>query len=302
MPKEKELSKGKGATVPPKPSNNPAPTIVPSSPPALIESKVNLPQVELPAFLQRTEMPELAGRQLTGYVGFAHPMSKNWPLMAAAGCEEGMPYLNHQGRFIACKTLEFFLCRGETFKTVMNDRGKFIFATRDIATTEVNGPIIGVNRQSGNRVILLPEGGKVIPDPHYICLLIVNLNGTLIPIKGDFRGTKSGGIETCIRAVETAGTPEWGKLSEAHKVSLAFPVPFGRVYHTIRTKPNVSKSSGRPFHTAIASSNPASVSQMQLLANTLANEDFKTVLIEANNNFDKRLEYMDDIADNGPTD
>jgi len=183
----------------------------------------------------------------------------------------------------------------------MNDRGQFIYCTRDLGVTVVNGPINILNRATGQLVPALPEGAKVVPEPHYIVLLLVNLNGNLIPIKGDFRGTKSGGIETCIRAVEAASTPEWGKLSEQHKVSLAFPQPFGRVYHFIRTKGEISKSTGRAFHTTNATSVPSNVSQMQLLANAFENEEFSNTLNEAYENFTKRVKFMDDIAENGPS-
>lgn len=316
MPKQDELAKSKGkpqsAKVEAKEKQEleklreqyNEKTIIPTSKPDLIESKEAekaIKKVDLPAFLQTTEMPELSSRRVTGYVGFAHPMSKKWAQMSAAGLEEGMPYLFHEGRFIPAKTLEFFLCRGESFKTCMNDRGQFIFVTRDLGVTEVNGPIFMLNKQTGQRTIVLPEGGKVVPEPHYIVLLLVNLNGNLIPIKGDFRGTKSGGIETCIRAVESASTPEWGKLSDQHKVSLAFPSPFGRVYHTIRTKPDISKSSGRTFHTTNSVSVPSTIAQMQLLATAFENDDFKHILDEANTNFDKRVEFMEDIAENGPS-
>ena len=278
--------------------------IVPTNPPSLIESKEakQLQTVKVPDFLKTSEMPETSPRQLTGYIGFAHPMSKNWPQMAAAGIEEGMPFLNHEGRFIPCKTLEFFLCRGESFKSVMNSAGKFIYATRDLKTTDIAGPIVGksINPTTRQPFVYVPEGGKVIPDPHYITLLIVNLNGNLIPIKGDFRGTKSGGIEMCIRAVEAASTPDWGKLGEAHKVSMSFPQPFGRVYHQIKTKPGVGKASGRPYHTANSNSLPATIAQMQLLANAFEDEEFSEKLNAANENFDRRIAFMDELIANGP--
>lgn len=281
-----------------------ASNLVPSSPPALIESKEEkkVSHVAIPDFLKTQEMPELSNRRLTGYVGFAHPMSKNFGMMQAAGVDEGMPFLFHQGRFIPAKTLEFFVCRGESFKTYMNDRGKFIFVTRDLNTVDATGPIVGTNKFTNQQITYVPEGGKILLDPHYICLLIVNLNGNLIPIKGDFRGTKSGGIETCIRAVEAAASPEWGKLSDMHKVSMSFPSPFGRVYHVIRTKHNVGKVSGRAYYTANASSVPSNIAQMQLLASAFENEEFNATLAEANANFDKRVEVMDNIADIGPYD
>jgi hypothetical protein len=312
MPKSEPLATSKGSKTAPQQSQKSVPvkaeaekveTLVPSSPPALIESNSKAIQnVALPSFLQKSEMPDIAGRRMTGYVGFAHPMSKKWQSMQLAGIEEGMPYLFVDQAFIPAPSLEFFLCRGESYKTNMNDVGKFIHVTRDLAVTEVSGPIIGVNRQTGNKRQWVPEGGKITADPHYICLLIVNLNGRLIPIKGDFRGTKSNGIESCIRAVEAASTPYWPKQSDAHKVSCSFPAPFGRIYCTIRTKRDISKSSGRPFHTTVPTCNPSTVSQMQLLVDHMNDEKWNEILAEANNNFNKRVEFMDDIAENGPTD
>lgn len=240
-------------------------------------------KIALPAWLAKSQMPEVADRQLGGYVGFASSQSGKWNEQQLSGLTDGQPYLYHQQRYIALKSLDFFLLAGESFQTLMvGKEGQFKWATRDL---EEEGPTVGSNR----------------PEPHYVCLLIVFADGRLIPIKGDFRGTKSGGIEGAIRAVEAAGTPEWAGYSDAHRISCAFPQPFGRVFHRCTTKYQVAKTSGNPYYRANCISNPATVSQMQELVNALSDDDFIDELEEARNNYNERIHLMDSIIAKGRT-
>jgi hypothetical protein len=258
--------------------------------------------VKLPGFLQNVENPELSDRQLTGYVGFAHPMSKNWMSQVAAGCEQGQPYLNHEGRFIALKQVEFFLLVGRSFMTLMHGKdGKFLYVTEDMEETQVtcdsttNGGTL-----LNNLTPYVPDGATVKLEPHYVVLMLVNINNSqLVPIKGDFRGTKSGGMEQAFRAIEAAGTPEWEKLSDSHKATLAFPQPFGRVYHIIRSKPGVSKSTGNDFHSTICHSQPSNITQMQLLVDRFGDDDFKKKLDAAYVNFNSRVTFLEKIMNEG---
>lgn len=247
---------------------------------ATIPAKVNIP-----GFLQTSNMPDVSNRQQTGYVGFASTQSKKWGIMQSAGLEDGQPFLYHQNSYIPLATVDFFLCMGASFQTMMvGKEGSFIYACTDMNIAL--DPIVY-------------KGQAVKLEPHYVCLLLVNLNGQLIPIKGDFRGTKSGGMENAIRAVEAASNPDWLKLSDTHKATAAFPQPWGRVYHRISTKRGVSKSNGNPYHSANCSSSPASVTQMQLLVASLADDAFNNNLTEAHNNYNGRLEFMNSVVGQG---
>ena len=130
--------------------------------------------MNIPGWLQQSTMPEVIGRDMTGFVGFASSHSQKWDLQQSAGLSEGQPYLHHQNQYIGVDPLEFFLLAGETFQSLMvGKQGKFKWVSRDL---EEEGPTDGSNK----------------PEPHYICLLIASVPGYgAIPIKGDFRGTKS---------------------------------------------------------------------------------------------------------------
>jgi hypothetical protein len=182
---------------------------------------------------------------------------------------------------------------GESFKSLMDSTGKFTYATRDLKENTVKRM---VNTKRG------PEPQTFDLNPHYICLCVVNLNNKLIPIKGDFIGTKSGGIESAIAAVTAASDPNsgWMRLSEKHTQTAVFPQPFGRVYHQMRTKAEVSKSTGNPYYRTVTVSNPAATAEMQLLLNHLADDEFNATFEEAHKNYVLRVEFMDKvIADGG---
>lgn len=245
-------------------------------------SNTALSKVKIPAFLQSVPTPELSDRQQTGYVGFASSQSKKWPLQQQAGLKEGQPFLFHNQSFVPLNALEFFLCAGESFQTVMvGKEGKFHYGTKDM------------KEQRPQEVV---NGNVAKLEPHYVCLLLVVVGDTLLSIKGDFRGTKSGGIENAIRAVEAASNPDWLRLSEQHKVTAAFPEPWGRVFHWIGTKRGVSKTNGNPYFAAECTSAPATIDQMGMLVENLKNDDFNNILTEAYNNYNARIEFLNTVV------
>lgn len=259
--------------------------------------------IKLPAFLQKATLPQLISGELNGYVGFADVQSKNWPQMQQAELEPGDPFMFKDGNYTPLKPLEFFLVMGDTLRsTMVGQEGTFTFVTRDLETplkdiaasieTEgLKGPMLEV-AQTQKRDILKAE-------PHYVCLIIVKVGETLVPIKADFRGTKTGATEPAVRAVEFAGTPDWLKQSEAHKATAAYPHPFGRVWNVVTTMPKVGRTSGNNFFVARCQSRPATITQMQMLVDHFAEEQFVTDLEEAERNYQGRLEFLDKIAAGG---
>jgi hypothetical protein len=277
----------------PTPSNREKVTLtakdVGTAPANLIQSNTSVATVEkeskglaIPAFLTQATHGELAPQMVGDYVGFASTMSKNWIDMQAAGCVDGQAFIFYRGQYIVPKQLEFFLCMSSSFQTQMekNKDAKFLFATRDMKAT--------FSYQDGVQ-------------PHYVALLLVDPgNGSLIPIKGDFRGTKSGGIENAVRAVEAASRPEWLRLSDAHKTTAMFNDPFGRVYHRITLKPCISKQSGNAYNRATCASSPATPDEIMKLVRAFKDTEFLTALDDAHKSFLARVEFLDGIVANGP--
>lgn len=238
-------------------------------------------QTNLPAWLQQNNnMPLVVPQDSSGFVGFAHPMSKKWPLQQQAGLETGDIYLFRDNQYIPKKEgLKFFLLCGASYQSLMNQKGEFLWATTDL---EENGPTQGNNTT----------------EPHYICLLLVEDGDYLVPIKGDFRGTKSRGIEGAIRAVEAAASPEWLGLSDKHRITAAFPTPFGRVFHHMTTQRYIGKSTGNESFITNVTSMPSTIAQMQMLADEFDTQEFQDELAEARQNYDARIAFMNKVCEN----
>lgn len=259
-----------------------------------IDFKALVARMTLPSYLQQA-MPEVADRELTGYIGFCSDASKHYQEQTNAGLKNGQIFLKHQGQYIGLEQLDFFIANGSSFRSVMESTGAFSFVTRnmELKTASISYPT-GPGRPP--RIVVKDT------QPHYICLCFVNVHGKLVPIKGDFIGTKSGGMESAIRAVESAGKPEsgWDKISDAHKITMAFPHPFGRVIHFMRTKYEVAKGTGLPYFRTVTVSQPASIPQMQMLIGHLADEDFVHLMNEAYQNYQSRVAFMDTLANPQP--
>lgn len=256
--------------------------------------------IPLPAFLERATLPELVSAELNGYAGFADSNSKNWVQMQGVGLATGDPFIVKDGQYIKCKPLEYFLLCGESFRsTMVGKEGAFKFVTRDLEvplkeiasqypTEGLTGPALEAAKEKISHILKA--------EPHYVCLLLVKVGDQLVPIKADFRGTKSGAAESAVRAVESAATPEWMKLSEAHKVTGAFQHPFGRVWNSVTTQHKVGRSSGNSFYVARCNSTPATVAQMQILVDAFGDEAFVQELEDAEKNYQQRIEYLDKLA------
>lgn len=240
-----------------------------------IDFKKAASAIALPAWMQQLSMPDTAEREQSGYVGFASTQSPKYPQMQLAGLKDGQPFAYIDKQYIPLARLDFFLVAGESFQTCMAGReGNLMFATRDL---ELKGPQFGTNKT----------------EPHYVVMMILDVNGTLTPIKGDFKGTKAGGCGGAIAAVAAASDPEWLHLSEQHRATAAFPQPFGRVFHQMTTKYEVSKTSGNPYYRTLCTSSPAPISVMQRLVEALQDQEFHDKLNEAYENYNQRVAFLD---------
>lgn len=278
---EQTISANEVGTVPVELVNRPVSDATPRpanmSTPPTPSGSLALP--DIPGFLTQDSMPETAEQMRSGYIGFGEPRSvKNWPMISAAGVVEGQAYAARAGEIIPLQQLEFWLLRADSYKTAMKTDGSFSFATRDLEYVDPG-----------------THGGKV--GEHYIGLMIVKLpNGNYIPIKGDFRTTKSNALSGPINAVKAAGTPEWANQSDANKLAAQFQRPFGRVYHYVNCAYYVGKASGNASYPARSRSVPSTLSQLQELSALFTEQEFLTQLREANENYEGRIKFMDELC------
>lgn len=290
MPNVNNLFKRNPAASPPIAVQNPqANPVVNPNAPVLIESKQqpgNLVLPNLPGWLQQTVLPETMAPEYGTLVGFGSVDSKSWVEQQQAGVAEGQPYLKSGANFIPLPRLEFYVLRAESYQSMMyGSEGKFLFATKDLAT-----PI--PDRIHGNQVVKA--------EPHYVVSMVAVVNGNHHPCRADFRGTKGGAAEGPITAVKAAQAPDWGRQGDAFRVACSFPEPFGRVYHIITTRRDISKTSGNPYYRCLASSTPSTVSQMQALVNAFLDKSFDAEMETSNKWYEERVKMMDNLCKNGP--
>jgi hypothetical protein len=294
-----------GSSVQPSTTDNP-PSYGQTNHP-LTESKGNQELVKsataitIPAFLQQQTLPEVEDRT-SGYVGFASSASKNWSVQQMNGMSEGQPFIYYKQQYLPCDSLQFFLLIGQSFQTIMvGKEGKFKYVTHDMDEEfeQIRNNNITVQ---GKSVPLHSAIGTSKLEAHYVMMMICVTGNSLIPIKGDFRGTKSGGMEGAIRATEEAAKPSWINLSEATRATAAFPQPWGRVFHSIDTTRHVSKTSGNPYYRANCNSRPAKIEEMQKLVNALQDPAFMEELQAAKQSYDDRIAFLEKIMNEGPQD
>ena len=250
----------------------------------LIESKQETPttiSVKLPDFLAPTTemMPELAENTAPAYVGFADNRAKLWPTLQQAGCEVGDIYLYIDGSIFPKKPLEYFFLMGESFVSKMvGAEMSLMFASKNINTQYEDKQIV----------------------PHYVSLLLVKHEGTLVPIRGDFRGTKSGAVEKAVRAVQASTAPEWARRSDAHKIAASFPQPFGRVLNIATTRPYIVKSgpnAGNKAFIADSQNRPTTASEIEMLLQCFQNEEWKKRLEVVHDSYRSRVDFMMEQCD-----
>lgn len=246
---------------------NPAPEPETNNPPATVQTG----GLVLPDYLTSTNgsnLPAVAIPEITGYMGWLEETSKNLAACNAAGIQVGEGFINDVNQFIRCHPMEFALLKSKSFRTVMEGKEmKLTYASEDV-----------------------DDGSNPDAKPHYCCLMLVKVGNKLVPVIGDIRGPKSSAAEKPINAIKSAGTTEWASLSDAHKVSCAFPQPWGRVWARITTSRQISKSNGNPYYRADTVVGPTNATQIQMLIDAFSDEEFVTKMNRANINFEARCQ------------
>lgn len=264
-----------------KPAGAPAPALQP------IKSNV-------PAFLKQFSAPALTGQQTgTGYVGFASDSSANWPSMQAAGLENGEPFVHHNGAYVKLpnSTLHYFLVACESFKSVMDSGGTFLYATRNLKVDRVT-----LKLPTGKARTFDSAPGGI--QEHYTAYLFALVGSEVMPLRADFIGTKAGGIMSAVSALRAAADPQsgWSDLSDAHKVATQFPHPFGRVMCAMRTVPKLGKSSGNTYFRALCAPRPSTITEMEILVRNLSSTAFNEAAEAAHKSYLDRVKFLDTLA------
>lgn len=243
-------------------------------------------QVQVPGWLTQDQEFVTIDRTPGDWLAFTESSSKHFAKLAQMGCQVGKPFAFIKGEYVKLPDpLQYFLIDSELYRSYMTAKGDFIYVSRDLVTS---------SRE-------LCEGRPGV-DPrhfynHYVCLLLLILGDRLHPVRAEFRGPKEYAGAMAARGVKAAGTPEWLKSSPAHMITAQMPVPRGRVVCTLTTVSDIGKQSGKELFRAQCSPNPATVEQMMMFMNHLADPDFKTLLDDAKTYFDNRLDFLDTLAD-----
>lgn len=123
--------------------------------------------------------------------------------------------------------------------------------------------------------------------------------GNIYPASFSARTTKAGAIIAASQALVSASSPEWGKKSEAHKNSLRFPNPFGRVISEVKITKRIVKSgdnAGKPYLLAKSVSEPSTAEHWDALLRFFQEEGNKETLESAKENYERRKADVEKLA------
>jgi hypothetical protein len=255
MPISQTLISGLGINVPGVVPTTPAetPQNTALAVPAFLSNIPAIPSVE--------ELPD--GVSIYGF--YSSSRSKNYDKCLKAGAAEGDAVIVVEGNYIPAKPLKFFLAAAFGCRSKMENDGSISRVSLDFKTKT-----------------------EATPDEHYVTLLVVLLNNQLIPVKFDFRTTKSKAAEDTIRMLHQAQSPEWAKLGNDHRETVAFPIPWGKVFCEVTTQRKVG-SSGLPYYQAIPTPRPASVAEMKMLMEAAGNVEFLATFERIKTEYEQRV-------------
>lgn len=236
--------------------------------------------IAVPSFItQQPALPAgLADVQDSGvaYVGICTNRSKSYAQQIAAGVKDGELYTKTQNGFVRTHPLRcFFLC-GELFKTKMEPTGSVSAATRDM------------KRSDAHKAAGLEE--------HVLAVLLVEINGGLVPAQGDFRRTAAPGAIAALKALEQAADPSFATISPAHAVAAQFQAVAGRIVVELSTVKGIGGGSGLPYYKTAANIVPASAEMMKLFAEAITDEPTVAAINAVKASFDARVASFEKLC------
>jgi hypothetical protein len=187
--------------------------------------------------------------------------------LQAAGCADGDFYVDDGGAITPLKPLKFWLLQAQPFRTKMAASGDIVAASLDFHD-------------------------KSAGDEHVVTLVIVDTGKALVPAKADFRRSQWQVGNDAINGVRRAASPDFPNESDAAKVAAQFPAPFGRIVITASTQRKIGRQSGKPYYEATGVATPASVTDLQRLADAMQDPDFLARVSEAEGSYKYRVEQI----------
>ena len=106
-------------------------------------------------------------------------------------------------------------------------------------------------------------------------------DGTVAAARCTWKDSKCPAIHKAIEASALAASPEWGRMSADHKVSLQAPKPAWRFSCTVTVQARVARSSGRKYYLADGMITPATASDWAKLGHYYENIDKDGALRQA---------------------
>lgn len=214
--------------------------------------------------------------QRSPYVLFVHPRGANF-----AELKQSIPSLAEGDAVLIRSGVAPVKLSDLPFKFLL------VRADRYFAQVDATGAIIRVTRDVENA-----RKDKFSWKDHYETVLFVVLPDGLVPARCTFKTTKTNAAAAALKALVEAQTPEWADRSAAHKATLAIPEPRFRFTTTVTLRRSTGLTSGVPYTAANAIVQPLSGAEWAQLATALADDNFKATCVQINEEFERRLEYV----------
>ncbi len=218
---------------------------------------------------------------LSPYVVFAEPRSSSWLGMAAVlpDLEAGDPVLVRQDPEppLALTPFRFSLIESFPYYAMVDQSGEIQAATLNPDEARANKNY----RESIEAVVyvFLPCGG-------------------VIPARCTFKTVKCGAIHRAKAAIDLAQTTEWARLSPDHALTMRVPDPRLRLTAKVLLQPRTSKrwtdkdgnpQGGYKYVAADAQIRPASIGDMQAIADLHNDPDTSAALASIRESHDRRV-------------
>jgi hypothetical protein len=207
-------------------------------------------------------------RAISPYITFAHPKrSDEWAKLVA--------------KFQHVAESDMFLIEPDNLTSLSNVKCTLLACRQYWAQSNASGQE------------LISASWQEMPHPykeHVEAVLLVYLDGRLVPANVLFRTTKCPAVQTLSVALADAVKPDWAERSPAHKETLVCNQPFMRFYGTVALGPTrTGKASGLPYRPTTCSIHPTTLVEWKLLKAFIDSEGAEKAMQSAADRFQSRI-------------